>query len=75
MTGLEGYCPICGRSRARPYRVYDAEHNVIEGCVDEFHEPALPDMSLESRAWHDSEHAQAVRHQLRALREGVESVA
>jgi ketosteroid isomerase-like protein len=34
-------CPVCGKTSAMPYRRYDRELNVVEGCVDAFHTDGL----------------------------------
>jgi hypothetical protein len=43
-------CPTCDKGKSNPYRRSDARGNIVEGCVDAFHEGALH--LGESLRWH-----------------------
>lgn len=59
-TTLNTTCTTCGKAAANPYRVYSAQGQVIQGCVDAAHDGHLVTPS-ESALWHNRTEAKAVR--------------
>ena len=49
----DGNCNTCGFEADRPYRRYEANKGVVEGCVDAIH--------TTNDAWHNSKSAKAIR--------------
>ena len=53
-------CPTCGRAPSAPYRRYDAQGRVTEGCIDATHTGRLVGTS-ESNRWHMRPVAEVMR--------------
>lgn len=62
-------CPVCCQPASAPFRVYDAQGNVVHGCVDEFHTDHLVPISA-SNHWHRRPAARKLRAALKAQRDG-----
>lgn len=63
---LHKLCTTCCRPAATPWRVYDAQGNIVHGCVDDFHSGALEPRSKSSR-WHNRKAAMAIRAAMKRL--------
>lgn len=53
-------CNTCTNSVYEPFRVYNADGKVVEGCVDECHTGKLVAPS-ESARWHSRPQAKKIR--------------
>jgi len=56
-------CRICGNDVAKPFRVFDANGKVLNGCVFKDHDGHLVPAS-ESSFWHNRKEAKAIRAKL-----------
>jgi hypothetical protein len=62
-------CPTCGNGPYSPFRSYDAQGRVVQGCVDEFHTEHLVTPSASS-AWHARPAARQLRTSAKQARLG-----
>lgn len=63
-------CTICGQSAYSPYRSYNPQGHIVEGCVDQFHTPAFEGIVSESARWHHRKEARDIRKRLAKGRQG-----
>ena len=52
-------CNICGGAKDKPYRRYDSDGNITEGCVAKDHNGAA--LGAEDAAWHRRQDARIIR--------------
>lgn len=45
MLRKDGTCSTCTRKADNPYRHYNKQGNIIEGCIDKCHDPYLVPLS------------------------------
>ena len=62
-------CPTCCKASDNPYRSYNQEGKIVQGCIDEFHTGRLVTPS-ESSFWHNRACAKVMRQHAKNARNG-----